>query len=97
MSEPLLNRDEQREFGRLMGEAITKLDLRNENTALREQLGEAREAVDHWFRLHTRVSADNVELLNRLAQVEKERDDLRGELERKNYATTFSDRHVGED
>lgn len=34
---------------------------------------------------------------SRLAQVEKERDDLRGELERKNYMSMFSDTHVGED
>lgn len=45
-------------------------NIATQNTALREQLAEARHAVDHWAGLYTKVAADNTSLVNQPTELE---------------------------
>lgn len=77
------------------------LDLRAENTALREQLTQAQGERD-WFKVQCSNLQEGVrteaargnELQSQLAQAEKERDNLRYQLQGERALDLLTDRHV---
>lgn len=76
--------------------------LREKHTQLTEVSGEWASLLDRirlWSKCADGYPLDEHinNITTRLAQVEKERNELRSELERKNYMSMFSDTHVGED